>query len=975
MTCNPYLTVLLAFVVASHACAGEAPRPNRGAVTIVCPADGPANARLAAKEIRRYVYLRTGELLPIAASGQGLVLKVDAALAPQEYRLRSDGASLTLSGGSDVALLYGAYAFAERMGVRFYLHGDVIPDGRIPFAIPRLDETRTPLFELRGIQPFHDFPEGPDWWNEDDYLAYAAQLAKLRMNFLGLHCYPEGGVGPEPLVWIGLTRDLAADGRVKFSYPAFWANTAKGTWGYAPMRTSEFAGGASLLFPADDYGPDVMAGLMPRPVTVEQCNELFDRVGRQMGTVFSAARRLGIKTCIGTETPLSIPQALREYLKQRGQEPTHTNTVRALYSGMFQRIAQVSPVDYYWLWTPEDWTWGGNKPEQLEATLLDLRLALGALEDLGRPFTLATSGWVLGPAHDRAALDEFLPKTSPMSCINRQVGHDGVEPAFANVTGRPKWAIPWMENDPNMVGPQPWVARMRYDAVDARRFGCTGLLGIHWRTKALAMNVAALAAAAWDQSWVPAGFDANPVQPSRNTEGALGGNTAHFTAPVADAAVPAVYQNVRYDLAGYTLNLPDGDYTVTLQFNEPHYTAAGQRVFGGRIQGRQVFSHLDVFARAGQNRALDMAFPEIAVTNGTLRIEFLKEVEFPCIAGIIISGQTRASNQLEGRPFTRRINCGGEPVADYEADRVSGGFGAPSPRDRAMPIDDFYQDFARANFGPAVAGPASRLMAKMDGLRMPAASDWKNGPGNLVPNPKPWSEEKLRYAFVDEFAALRPQVEGAGNLDRFDYWLDTWRAAAVMAEACCVRGQLDRAMAAKDDETALADRLELARVWAHLLSLQAALVRTPGELGTIANLEQHTRKESRFLEEHDPVLSETLGKPLPAEAAPSRSYTGPPRLIVPTVRTTVRAGESLALKVIVLDPAPPRSTRLHLRPLGRGSWREFPVSLVSRAVHAVTLPAAQEDFEYYLTAETASGGRLLWPPTAPQLSQTVVVTE
>lgn len=90
-----------------------------------------------------------------------------------------------------------------RLGVRFYLHGDVVPDGKIPLRLPNLDETHAPLFETRGIQPFHDFPEGPDWWNRDDWLAYVSQLAKLRMDFLGLHCYPEGNNWPEALVWIG----------------------------------------------------------------------------------------------------------------------------------------------------------------------------------------------------------------------------------------------------------------------------------------------------------------------------------------------------------------------------------------------------------------------------------------------------------------------------------------------------------------------------------------------------------------------------------------------------------------------------------------------------------------------------------------------------------------------------------------------------------------------------------------------------
>lgn len=941
--------------------------------TIVCPPQASPNLKLAAKEVRRYIFLRTSELLPISTAGQGISLLVNPALAAQEYRLSSDGTALEISGGTDLAVLYGAYAFAEKLGVRFYLHGDVIPDVKIPFKLPALNETHRPFFELRGIQPFHDFPEGPDWWNQDDYLAYLTQLARLRMNFLGLHCYPEGGVGPEPLVWIGVTNDLAANGRVQFSYPSYWANTSKGTWGYASMKTSEYAGGASLLFPEDDFGPDVAAGLMPRPVTLEQCNTMFDRVALMMNAVTTRARALGIRTCVGTETPLTIPKLLRERLQQQGQNPDDPATVLALYTGMFKRIADAFPVDYYWLWTPEDWTWGGNKPGQLEATTRDIQTALNALDDLGQPFTLATSGWVLGPAHNRAALDEFLPKSSPMSCINRQVGHDGVEPAFANIQGRPKWAIPWMENDPNMVGAQPWVARMRYDAVDARRFGCTGLFGIHWRTRALSANVAALAAAGWDQSWVPADFDLRPPQKPRHPEGALGGNVAHFTQPVADAAVQAVYQNVRYDMNGYTLQVPDGTYTVTLQFSEPAYSAAGIRVFGAAIQDRQVITNLDIFARVGQNRALDLSFPGVSVTNGQLRVTFTREVEFPCIAGIVIDGKTRAVNQLPGEPFRRKINCGGDKVADYEADQVSGGSLAPAPRDRAMPIEDFYVDFARANFGDTVAEPAGKLFARMDGVHMPPASDWQNGPGNLVPNPKPWREEKARFAFVDELAALRDRIAGPGNLARFDYWLNTWRGLAAMAEVCCLRGALDAAMKVGEFETALRLRLDLARAWSRLLTLQAAIVSTPGELGTIANLEQHTRKESHFLDAHDAALAQALGKPLPPEATPAQAYTGPATLIVPTVRTVAAPGESLALNIIALAPEPVKSVTVKFRDIGQNRWQTVPATHQGRAVWRAKLPAASADFEYCVEAQPAAAEPLVWPPTSPALNQTVVL--
>ena len=114
------------------------------AQTIVRPPDASPNVKQAAKELRRYLYLRTGELLPIADSGQGLTLTLDPSLEAQQYRLKTEGETLTIAGGSDVAVLYGAYAFAEKLGVRFYLHGDVIPDNRIPLRMPALDETRKP---------------------------------------------------------------------------------------------------------------------------------------------------------------------------------------------------------------------------------------------------------------------------------------------------------------------------------------------------------------------------------------------------------------------------------------------------------------------------------------------------------------------------------------------------------------------------------------------------------------------------------------------------------------------------------------------------------------------------------------------------------------------------------------------------------------------------------------------------------------
>ena len=148
---------------------------------VVCTKDSSSVEKLAAKDVRRYVYLRTGKLLPIVdrlasnAEGGWIVVgtkdrpavqallsdngqkAVVAHLGPEQYvlkTLRHDGQSaLLVAGGDAIGTLYGAYRLAEHIGVRFYLHGDVVPDKQIALVLPRLDETRRPLFDRRGILP------------------------------------------------------------------------------------------------------------------------------------------------------------------------------------------------------------------------------------------------------------------------------------------------------------------------------------------------------------------------------------------------------------------------------------------------------------------------------------------------------------------------------------------------------------------------------------------------------------------------------------------------------------------------------------------------------------------------------------------------------------------------------------------------------------------------------------------------------
>lgn len=984
---------------------------------IVCPHNTTLLEQLAAKEVRRYVYLRTGKVPPIVESDETLpsraqlivigqkdrpIVKTLAAndktfarnlaqLEPQQYLIKTvlwkKRKVVLIAGGDSAGTLYAAYRFAEHLGIRFYLHGDTIPDKQVALELPCLDERGQPLFCLRGIQPFHDFPEGPDWWNTDDYKAIIAQLPKLGMNFIGLHAYPQGGAGPEPSVWIGLPQDIEPDGKVKFSSPSSYQNTLRGNWGYSAKKTGEFVFGTDQLFERDDYGPEVMFGKMPWPTTPEQRNEVFNDTGDMLKEAFECAHALGVKTCMGTETPLIMPDVVKERIKAMGKDPSHPAVVQEVYEGMFQRIAKAYPLDYYWFWTPEGWTWGDPKDREIQATLSDFQAAIAAAQKVKAPFTLATCGWVLGPPKDRALFDNVLPKEMPMSCINRNVGFAPVEQGFARISGRPKWAIPWLEDDPALIIPQLWVGRMRRDAADALAYGCTGLMGIHWRTRILGPNVSALARAAWNQTnWNPDLGKEFKLCDLRAFEGREGGNVAHFpNNAIADTNDEPIYQTVVWDVRAYHLKAPNGVCKVTLKFCEPHYNEAGKRVFSVRLQGQLVIDKLDIFASVGKNKALDFTFQDVKVTDGFLHIDFDRVIEFPCIAAIVV----------EGADVTRKINCGGPACQDYQAD-LSATDSDGRPRD--LPADDFYADWAVAQFGPEVAEPIAKIFVCLDGqppltptgqqtANLPRPSTWVDGPGGIQPDERPWDQVSKDYRFVDEFAKLRPQVKGYGNLEPFDYWLNNFRYLRAIGKVNCTWARFNAAMKQIKDEkdpavqkrlareVALPIRKELvaqvAEVHRHLL----ATVSTNGEMGTIANWQQHLLPS--LLTEPGQELAKFLGENLPADAIPTKQYDGSPRLIVPTLRSHLTAGENLSLKVILLAQNKSTDAALYWRPIGKGEFKKIALTHTARSVYSVSIPAEQikqRDIEYYIRVTTADNQLITFPASAPQINQTVIVT-
>jgi hypothetical protein len=851
---------------------------------ILFPRGATAHITLAAKEIRRYVLLRTGVLADLieadtalpsrpylivlapARSGLLNLLSLESGFRdslagmPREghcLRTVSRGKSqlLVISGTDEIATLYGAYSFVEKLGVRFTAYGDIIPDGTMPFSLPDLAEWHAPLFATRGLQPFHDFPEGPDWWNLDDYKAMFTQMVKMKLNFFGLHTYPQGGVGPEPTVWIGFTEDILPEGRVISSYPArYFTTTGDPAWGYNPRKTGDYFWGLGRLFEKDSYGPEIMNGftphahigtyapfpstavwkLEPRLITGADWNELFARTAGLFSPAFRFGRDLGIKMCVGTETPLVVPDAVKTRAHTLGKDTTESLLRQQLYKGIFERIKQTFPIDYFWFWTPEDWTWSGNNEQQVKQTRNDLEAAQRAALAVQAPFTLATCGWVLGPKEDRAMFDRLLPESWAVSCINREVGYEPVDPDFAKITGRPRWAIPWLEDDPALILPQLWVGRLRRDAADACAYGCTGLIGIHWRTRVLGPNISALAEAGWRQE---------------------GWNPWH----------------------------------------------------GKRIT------------------------PEQAVARSRIP-------------------------------------------------------------ERDLPSLSFYRNWAEASFGAHVADSIAALFSSLDGAKrydkvragaasMPVPADWVQGPGGIKPDTLTWEARRKDYRFVDDFQKLRGAVTGPENLERFDYWLNTFSYLRSTGRFACTTGQILRLIdTAKKDSLAgpaayrqsfidlrARQMQELEEVLLFLLHT----VSSNGELGTMANWQQHIMTLSVYMPGR--TIDSLLGQPLPDKCWPSRTPVYDERIIVPTVRTSLNKGEDFRLKVIV--PAREIHTaRLFLKTFASQRADSSDLVHVNRAVWQARIPGAEitEDFEYYLEVTTPNG-ILRYPAGAPDRNSTVVV--
>lgn len=539
---------------------------------IIYPTSSSSSEKLAAKELKRYIFLRTGTAPSLTTSDNYIGLPLEDVIvvgvnssniitelkeeygnvdAPNSdnrkgYLIKSFSKGgrniLVITGADTTATLYAAYRFAELIGCHFNLAGDVIPDQKLiyPLDISSYNEKSQPWFELRGNLPFHNFLAGPDFWSVSEYKSFITQQSKMGMNFFGLHHYPERGEpesleGPEPHVWIGHKSDVNVDGTIKeeSAYTSYWASTYRteeNSWSGSPVQTTDFSDGSNKLFPFDEMASDAI-GFTPA-VTAAEKAAVFNNVGFLLNNAFTHAKHFGVKTAIGTESPLAFepgnPTLLASgdpehlithdwirtcppfvenrmtktygYTIPNSRGATNETFAKALYEGIFTRIMRAHPLDYFWIWTYELWSYGGHNPsyDQKEAVADDYRYAQEVMTDMNTPFELATFGWKVGSSGGDGEELEFhddLPINVPFGTL-----WDDAEGMWAVLaTGRPGWSSCWYEEDWGLIQPQLRNMHIWNEVASGLQDGgVQALIAKHWRINSVAPMSAGHAKLAWD---------------------------------------------------------------------------------------------------------------------------------------------------------------------------------------------------------------------------------------------------------------------------------------------------------------------------------------------------------------------------------------------------------------------------------------------------------------------------------------------
>jgi len=492
-------------------------------VTIVVKKDAADLVKLAANEIRGYVYrltgnwpplvhqppgdekmgkpyivLRTGEEAPVSSEG------IDPA---QNFALYPIKNIQMVHGATDVATLWAAYHLIEGWGVGFYLGGDILPPAGADLKVEMADSKFSPVLAIRGNLPWFNFLNSPTTWNPQDYKTFFSQMAKQKANLINFHAYDH-----EPFCGYDIT-----DQQVTMGGPLMTTISEHRWWSPHAVSTKDHLFGTDLFFDRGEWGCEVgidMAWTFSPGAATRLQQDM-------MAEALKYARSRGIRTCLGFEVSGDpLDEKVREGLRKR---MTH--------------VLEKYPLDYLGIWQAEHLGVrgaGGKREndkapdaEELWSTFSYLksikhqaegvrmarhiRFAHQLIKEVAPHVKMVVSGWG-GDQHMKftdyyEGLDRVVPKDIIFAALDNidPRSADHVSEVYGKVApGRQCWPIPWFESDGghsriDQTGPQTNVTAFEPLLKNIVKKKCYGALGIHWRTR----NVEDVAGYLYRFAWNP----------------------------------------------------------------------------------------------------------------------------------------------------------------------------------------------------------------------------------------------------------------------------------------------------------------------------------------------------------------------------------------------------------------------------------------------------------------------------------------
>jgi len=474
-----------------------------GRYLILTRGDASFLARLAARELLRgLVSLGLPGEVRLAGTEEkpgpgGCLLRFEVSPASfqnsESYAIRAAGAEVTFAAAGERAVLYAVFDFLERQGAFFGIDGDSYPlePPRSLVLPPSGGEwNASPRFAARGLLPWPDFLSGVTNFNDEDFRAYFEAMLRMRFNTFALHVYAGGPTGAESY----LSFDYAGAG-----HNAFLDTSATGRWGFLPRRTSQFTMGAAQFYDREVFGSDA-ARFAADPWDAAERARLLLRKS------LAYAKRLGLATGIGFE-PYQVPdEILRALPPEAKPYNVESPAARKVLEARLGQLLEAYPdVDHVWLWDTESASWDAQKGRPATLSVTPFQQAHDFLRRHAPKTRLVLSGWG-GAARHFEDLHQRLPMDVVFACLNDMTGWDPVSEAFAKLEGRDRWPIPWLEDDPGIWLPQFLVNRLERDMNLAERYGCQGLLAIHWRHRIVDPTAGFQSRFSWNRDLAPAPY-------------------------------------------------------------------------------------------------------------------------------------------------------------------------------------------------------------------------------------------------------------------------------------------------------------------------------------------------------------------------------------------------------------------------------------------------------------------------------------